>query len=193
MARHIDPDDDSFRRSLLRAAGIGLLAMVATAVLAGVLTQLGRTDRAGSPAVSLEGSPSPAAGASPDAPAPEAPATEFALPTEQATEGTDAPTEVTGGKSPAEITVQVLDGRGDGVAVEEVAEVLRGLGYNVVAVNPAARDYVVTTVLVSDGRDDEAQGLAERDDRFTEVGENTNLNPDVDLHVVVGADWTGGD
>lgn len=186
MGRHVDPEDHSFRRSFLRAVGGGIVAMIVTAGVTFALTQLGGEQRADGPVVVR--SPSPTA----TSPSPEpTPAGDFELPAQPTeTAGTtEIPSGIDGAKSPEETTVQVLDGSGDEAAVEDAAETLRELGYNVVAINSAAVAYERTTVLASDGRGAEAEALRRRDDRFTDVGENTNLNPEVDLHVVVGADW----
>ncbi|MDP9405304.1 MAG: hypothetical protein M3O86_01705, partial [Actinomycetota bacterium] len=57
MARHATPGDDSFRRSLGRAVAGGLVAMAVTALITGLLTQLGRDDGSGGPAVVLAPGP----------------------------------------------------------------------------------------------------------------------------------------
>lgn len=93
-------------------------------------------------------------------------------------------------RDPAETSVQVLDAGSGSSAANDAAEVLRDLGYDVVAVNSARADYDVTTVLFTAGNEDEAAALNARDDRFAETAPNERLSEDVDLHVVVGPDWS---
>lgn len=94
-------------------------------------------------------------------------------------------------RDPAETSVQVLDAGGGSSAASDVADVLAGLGYDVVAINPSRVDYDVTTVLFTSGNDAEAEALHARDDRFAETAPNERLSEGVDLHVVVGPDWSG--
>src|SRR5687768_7438803 len=105
---HVDPDDTSFRRSLLRAAAGGLVALVVTFAATGVLTRLGRDDGTGGPAVVLTGSPAapttpPPLTESPT-PSPEPEPEPTALPTAEAPLPTEASEEPVSG-----ITVQVLE------------------------------------------------------------------------------------
>lgn len=90
---------------------------------------------------------------------------------------------------PAETTVQVLDGVGASPLLDVLAAALEEMGYEVVALNPASTDYAVTTVLYSEGREAAAEALQARDPRITERRPNPGLSEDVDLHVVLGADW----
>lgn len=94
-------------------------------------------------------------------------------------------------RDPSETSVQVLDAGGGSDAANDVAEVLGDLGYDVVAINPSRVDYDVTTVLYTSGNDAEAEALHARDDRFSATEPNERLSEGVDLHVVVGPDWTG--
>ncbi len=92
---------------------------------------------------------------------------------------------------PQETSVQVLDAAGDTAAVDAVIERLTEFGYNVVATNPSRQDYDATTVLYTDGHEDEAVALRARDRRFAEIEINDRLSPSVDLHVIVGSDLAG--
>lgn len=92
-------------------------------------------------------------------------------------------------RQPQETTVQVLDAGGGSDATNDAADVLRELGYDVVAINSSRTDFDTTTVLFTEGNDAEAEALSARDDRFAETAPNERLSDDVDLHVVVGPDW----
>lgn len=92
-------------------------------------------------------------------------------------------------RPPEETSVQLLDAGGGSDAVNEAAEVLRELGYDVVAINPSRTEYDTTTVLFTDGNQTEAQALPARDERFAAVAPNERLSDGVDVHVVVGTDW----
>ncbi len=85
--------------------------------------------------------------------------------------------------------MQVLDAGGGSAATEDVDQVLRELGYDVVAVNAARQGRTVTTVLYTEGNEAEAEALRAREQRVAEVGRNETLSEGVDLHVVVAPDW----
>ena len=182
MVRHVDPSDDSFRRSLLRAMAGGLAAMLVTFAITALLASVGRND-SGGPAVQ---SPSPSPAASVAVSQPPAPSE---IVTEPPVEATEAATEEP--DDPSTVTVQVLDtvGTGQGAAALEAAEVLRDLGYDVVAVNPTRRTADTTTVLATAGYRDEAEALLGQDDRFGEVRNNDGFSDEVDLHVIVAEDF----
>lgn len=192
MARHNDPEDDSFRRSLLRAVAGGLIAMVLTFGVTAVLMVVGRDDPDGGPVVSTDDSPA-ASEAIAEAPA----ATESEPePTDlpEATDpppsdlgATDAPTEEA---DTSDVTVQVLDAAGTGTHAEDAADVLRDLGYDVIVVNTTARRVDTTTILATPGSEDAAEALREQDPRFAEIDENADFNPSVDLHILVGPDFS---
>lgn len=117
-------------------------------------------------------SPSPTAAPSPEASPEEPPAEEV---------------------DPGSISIQVLDAVGGGsgdTAAQAVADELREAGYNVVVVNPAARDYETTTVFWSPGQAAGGQQVAAAigagDAR--ETPDEVQLSDSVDVHVVVGAD-----
>src|SRR5688500_1838966 len=116
MVRHVDPSDDSFRRSLLRAAGGGLVAMVVTFGITAVLASVGRNeDVAGGPAVAT-----PSAAPELETPLSEPPEPSQAAPaSETPDEETEGPTEAPDDAST--VTVQVLDtvGTGQGAAALE--------------------------------------------------------------------------
>jgi hypothetical protein len=202
MGRHADPDAGHFWRSLGAAVMRGGLGLAVVVVLFAVLAMVGRPgddgpamvgdpgDEAVAPArddPAGDGAADPAqvGGADDDNDADEDPAdTDDAEDAEDADDAEDA-------VDPAEVTVQVLDGVGDPARADEVADVVSEAGYEVVAVNAAARDYDVTTVLFSEDREQEARALAEVDDRFAEVRPNPNLSQDIDVHGVVGRNWSG--
>ena len=92
---------------------------------------------------------------------------------------------------PQQTTVQVLDGVGNRVYAESAAQALRDLGYDVVVLNPAGLDYHTTTVLATAGHEIEAAALRARDARFGRLDRNRTLDRSIDLHVVVGRDWSG--
>lgn len=94
-------------------------------------------------------------------------------------------------RDPEETTVQVLDAGGGSTATNEAADALREMGYDVVAINSSRTNYPTTTVLYTEGNDAEAEALFARDDRFAETAPNERLSEGVDLHVVVGPDWSG--
>ena len=186
MARHVDPDDRSFRNSLLRAAAGGVAALVVTVAITGVLSALGRDDAKDSPAMVLTGTPAPVEEDTqpPPSPEPEPTAVSEAPPvTETAT-----PMEMTEGGDGL-VTVQVLDAVGTGPAAQAAADALTELGYEVVVVNSTPRRVETTTVLYTPGHREDAEALQEADERFVEVRENKAFNPSVNLHVLVGPDF----
>ena len=93
-------------------------------------------------------------------------------------------------RPPEETTVQVLDAGGGSTATNDAADALRELGYDVVAINTSRLDYPTTTVLFTQGNEAEAVALRARDERFAETGLNERLSEGVDVHIVVGPDWT---
>ena len=195
MGRHVDPDDTSFRRSLLRAVAGGLVALVVTFAVTALLTVVGRDDPDAGPVVSAPDPTASTAVAASDAPSPtqttqtpsESPPADLgATDAPGATEGT---TEVAS-DSTAAVTVQVLDAAGTGTHAEDAAEVLRELGYDVIVVNPTARRVDTTTVLATPGFEAAAERLAQQDPRFSEIAENTDFNASVNLHVLVGPDFS---
>lgn len=180
MARHADPDDTTFGRSLLRAAGGGLIAMVVTFAITGLLTQIGREGPADGPVMvpqdALTGGPSPS-------PPP-------AAPIQEETSGPTEPTVEPASEIPQEpVTVQVLYAPGLEDVAGEAAEVLRDLGYDVAAVNATARTTDTTTILATAGHEEQAEELRDADPRFARVDANDAFSSDVDLHVLVAADF----
>lgn len=192
MPRHVDPDDDSFRRSLIRAALGGLAALVVTFGITGVLTQLGRDRGGDGPAITFTGAPSAPVSATEAAPAPEptaAPTGDVAVdPTPQPT-SQPAP-EQTGDGSVGEVSVQVLDAVGSGTFAQDAAAALRELGYEVVVINTTPRRVEQTTVLYTKGHKQAAEQLRSDDERFGQIRRNADFSPSVDLHVLVGPDFT---
>lgn len=94
-------------------------------------------------------------------------------------------------RDPEATTVQVLDAGGGSTATNEAADILREMGYDVVAINSSRTEYPITTVLYTEGNEAEAEALPARDERFAETAPNERLSEGVDLHVVVGPDWAG--
>lgn len=216
MGRHADPDSGAFWRSLGASAARALAVIaVGVAVAIGIVSVTGGEDPA-EVAADSDAAETSTAGVDPDAvasasavPLPPDPARAEPDPTpaeptqppetdetdetpeESATEGPLAEP-VAAAPPPAETTVQVLDGvGGDGRQAQAAAQVLRDLGYDVVVINPAGTDHSSTEVQFSPGNDAAAEALAARDPRFTAAGPTTALSDAVDLHVIVGSDFTG--
>ena len=187
MARHRNSEDRSFGASVLRAAAGGVVALVVTFALTALLSYLGRDDGTGGPAMEFQ--PTEVAQEQTPAPASEAeseePATEAAAPSP-----TQATPQETTESSLGTVTVQVLDAVGSGTQAEQAAEVLRDLGYRVVVVNSTPRRVDTTTILATTGAQDKAEALRDEDPRFAVIKKNTAFNESVDLHVLVGPDFT---
>jgi len=109
----------------------------------------------------------------------------------------DGPADQLGGDAaaaaaPADTVVQLLNGSGDEEGYAEARATLQDLGYQVIDYGRAASTYEQTTVLVTDGFADEAAALVQRDARFGNLQPNDGrLSQDVELHVIVGKQWTG--
>lgn len=206
MARHALPDDRSFERSLALAAGRALMVLAVVGGLTWGATRIGGQAREGlaTPAPSPSATMDPLATLEtvrpratieidPDGTAPPTPdATPSADPFEEPDASGEQDEEPSDGvPSAEETTVQVLDGLGDPERMEEVAETLRELGYDVVAVNATRRAAQRTTVLYSEGAQEQAEALRAADPRFSAVDANARYTPTVDLHVLVGPDWPG--
>ncbi len=114
-------------------------------------------------------------------------------PTEEPTETGPAPEELIAAAPDPELTsVQVLDSGGGSSRAQDAAEALRGLGYNVVNITSSRANVTRTTVWFTEGNEEAGLALRARDERVTEVEPNEALSSGVDLHVLVGADWTDG-
>ncbi len=124
---------------------------------------------------------------------PEEPA---ATPTATTPVMTTAPTEAatTSPARPGEGTsVQVLNGTDDQALFDDVVATLSDLGYDVTQSGRARQDYSETTIFATAGQEAAADALQVNDPRFTTIGENPgNLTTQIDIHVVVGSDWTTG-
>lgn len=186
MARHADPDDRSFRSSLLRAAAGGLAALVVTFGVTGLLTYLGRDDGTGGPAMVAQPTSAPQT----PSPEPAAPVSEppDAEPATSAPTAAPTPQEETESDL-ADVTVQVLDAVGTGTQAEAAAKVLRDLGYDVVVINNTPRRVEQTTILATRGHEAEAEALRDEDPRFGAIRRNKDFAQSVDLHVLVGPDF----
>ena len=171
----------------------GFAAFLALALLLGLYLSFRPAGFEDEPEVAGEAEPSDSASESAPAPGPTAAVSEPAAePTED--EGLtpqEAEDLIAAARPPEETSVQLLDAGGGSDAVNDAAEVLRELGYDVVAINPSRTEYDTTTVLFTDGNEAEAQALPARDERFADVAPNERLSDGVDVHVVVGSDWEG--
>lgn len=191
------PRDVGLRTSLLRHLGAALAVVVLAAGLFGAVGQL-RADpdeqvAAGSgtsdPDTGAESEPSepgePDDVATTASPSP-SPTPDEATPTETAS---PEPTETSEPeRDPSTILVQVLDGVGDGETAELVAQQLRDEGFDVVAINPAAVDYDVTTAFWTQDSREAAEQVADVMG-YAAVDEQPGmLSEEVDVHVVAGAD-----
>lgn len=129
-------------------------------------------------------------------------ATETPSPDESSAPETETPTPVETTPTPEEtktrkpkeklitqgITVQVLNGTDDAEAGEAMAERLRELGYQVVAVESSSTGYKETTVFWSlPDTERAAKVLADRFDWAADE-KPANLADTVSMHVVVGKD-----
>jgi hypothetical protein len=211
MARHAHPDRRAYYSSLAAAVGKGLAAvLVVVAITVAAILLVDRRD-GGAPVVMPTGAePTDVAdattptGAPEPSPQPTATDGETTPPLFDPTTGATPSPGITadGGTEdadiapadevdPAAVTVQVLDGGAGDERTEAAVAVLEELGYEIVAVNPARCCYERTTVLFSDGNEELAVDLTQRDERFVTTSPNPNLTEDVDIHVVVGQDWPG--
>ena len=121
--------------------------------------------------------------------------------TPAATAPAPAPVATPSGPPPAELiaaapptdqtTVQVLDAGGGGERTDAAAATLRALGYDVINVTSSREDVPRTTVVFTDGHESEALAVRARDPRFADVRVNDRLSEGVDVHVLVGTDWSG--
>lgn len=207
MGRHADPDTRHFWRSLAAAVAKATLALgVVVGLFAAVSTigggipedgpvMLGGPDTLddgalpeGPEEVGRRPLPPEPSLAAPPSPAP-LPDTESAEDTENDAAEADQ-TLLAAAPAPEETRVQVLDGVNDPGRLAELVGALESLGYQVVATNPASTDYDVTTVLYSEGREPAARALQVRDPRVAALRPSPGLSDQVDLHVVLGADWS---
>jgi hypothetical protein len=93
-------------------------------------------------------------------------------------------------RPPGETSVQVLDAGGGSAALSSVVDALREVGYRIVNVTSARGDLGTTTILYTSGSEDEAEAMRARDGRFVTVEQNDRFSEGVDLHVLVGSDWS---
>lgn len=172
MGRHSDPDPRWFWLSL-GAAAAKLLVLIGLLVAASfaLLSFVGDDDGGVTP------KSSPTTSATPP----------VSLEEQTAAPPADDPTAPT---VPVGATVQVLDASGLSDALEEAVAALERLGLDVVTTGPAVRRYDRTTVFWSGGLEEQAEALRAVDGRFGVIEPNDRLDQSIDLHVVVGADWT---
>lgn len=89
------------------------------------------------------------------------------------------------------VSVQVLNGTDDQALFDDVVATLVELGYDVTEAGRARTDYDQTTIFATAGQEAQADALQQADPRFTVIGENPgNLTTELDIHVVVGSDWS---
>jgi transcriptional regulator with XRE-family HTH domain len=90
----------------------------------------------------------------------------------------------------ADTRVQVLDGVGDRQAYQDAIAYLQDLGYQVIRSGGSSREYTETTLFFTGIGEEQASALAAYDGRFAVVRPNDRgLSEQVELHLVVGADW----
>jgi hypothetical protein len=117
-----------------------------------------------------------------------------AAPTPEATE-TGPTTEelealIAAAADPEDTTVQVLDAGGGSSRTQAAAAALLDLGYDIIGITSARANVTRTTVWFTDGNADAGAALRARDDRIAQVEENEGLSSSVDLHLLVGPDWS---
>lgn len=202
MSRHADPDARHFWRSLATAS---LRATAALALVVGLFAAVSSLGDVPEDGPVILGGPDPGGE---DGPALQQPAEEEQPPSSRGPQPTPDPTQapvdpsaeaeaeaespeglIAAAPRPEETTVQVLDGVGESPRLALLVETLEDLGYDVVATNPAATNYPVTTVLFTEGSEAAARALQARDSRIVERRPSPGLSTEVDLHVVLGADW----
>lgn len=104
---------------------------------------------------------------------------------------TPTPTATTPSAVGAGVSVQVLNGTDDAALFDSAVQALTELGYDVTPAGRARQDYTQTTVFATAGQEAAAAALQAADPRFTVIGDNPgNLTATIDVHVVVGSDWT---
>ncbi|MGI8873177.1 MAG: LytR C-terminal domain-containing protein [Egibacteraceae bacterium] len=198
MARHADPDPRHFWRSLAAAFARATLALGLVVGLFAALSTIGDDPPGDGPAM-LGGPEAIDDGALPLVPeghedtdgpkdSDDDADTEDAEDDAAAVDAGEGP--VAAAAAPEETRVQVLDGVNDPARLAELVAALEALGYQVVTTNPASTAYAVTTVLYSEGQESAAQALQIRDPRMAVLRPSPGLSDTVDLHVVLGADWT---
>lgn len=106
----------------------------------------------------------------------------------EAQSGSDAP--AMQGPDASDVTVEVLDSTGNSSRADEVAATVASLGYEVVDVRRVEPRSATTKVFYTEGFEDAARELAERDERFGEAEPNPGFLEIVDLYVLVGDDWS---
>lgn len=188
MTEHY-PDEPAWRHWWRRAFA-GFLAL---ALIVGLYLSFKPSGFSDEPELAGDAEPSETASEPEPEPAEPAASEPAAEPTENpGLSPAEAEELIAAARPPEETSVQVLDAGGGSDAVNEAAEVLRELGYDVVAINPSRTEYDTTTVLYTDGNEAEAQALPAHDERFADVAPNERLSDGVDVHVVVGSDWSAG-
>lgn len=204
MGRHADPDPWHFWRSLGAAT---LRATAALAVVVGLFAVLATVGRVAEDGPVMLGDPGleeqrPPASPQPSSEAESTPSTDVASETRTDTDLAPEPSEpraepdlespeaiIAAAPPPQETTVQVLDGIGGSPRLPLLVAAMEEHGYAVVATNPANTDFAVTTVLFTEGNEPAARALQARDSRIAERAPSPELAAEVDLHVVLGADW----
>ncbi|WP_108668668.1 LytR C-terminal domain-containing protein [Euzebya rosea] len=89
------------------------------------------------------------------------------------------------------VSAQLLNGTDDQEKFDDVVQTLVDLGYDVTQSGRARNDYAETTIFATAGQEEAAAALVAADPRFTTIGDNPgNLTTEIDIHIVVGDDWT---
>lgn len=166
-----------------------LIGGLAAALVVGLVWAFNPSDDEG---VSVASDPTPTAAPTPTASEPEEPAAPTTEPTPEATETGPSPEElISAAPEASATTVQVLDAGGGGQRAQAAADALRELGYQVVNVTAARATVSSTTVWFNPEAEDAALALRARDGRVAQVAPNEALSAGVNLHLLVGPDWTG--
>lgn len=190
MARHSPPGDRSFVLSVARhlAGAVALVLGVAAAFWG--IGQLRLPESAGDGPVISTAAPPQAPGPTATLTAPPATSPPPPPPASPGPAGTQPPPSPP--LAPSSITLQVLDAvlDDDGRATGDLARRLREAGYNVVAQHAAVRRYEVTAVFYTPGFEQAARQVAATFGFQRVEVKPDNLSDTVQVHVVVGADYT---
>lgn len=185
MGRHTSPEQGPFFRSII----VWLLpwVMIAAVVLVAVwiaVDAVGGNDLDTTPAARSKPTRAPVAAASP-----KPTLTPVETPTPEPTEPKESEEEEKEVELITDdVTVQVLNATAVQDADDRMADRLSSLGYEVVAIEGASRQYEKTTVFWSfPAARKAAEALAEKFGWVADL-KPSNLSSTVDLHVVVGAD-----
>ena len=183
MGRHSSPEQGPFYRSII--AWLLPWVMIAAAVVVAVYIAIDAVSKDDTQIASGT-RPSPTAERDEPSETPEPEETKEPKPKE-----TEEPKDDKGPKErliTAGITIQVLNGTAATDADDRMADRLSSLGFEVVAIEGASKEYPQTTVFWSfPSAREAAERLAARFD-WLAAAKPANLSSTVDIHVVVGSD-----